>query len=57
MFHRTVQVQIVIVSLIVKKKYMRDALLARSKTYMETAKIRILAVKNAMEGQERFKVV
>ena len=24
---------------------------------METAKIRILAVKNAMEGQERFKVV
>jgi hypothetical protein len=57
MFHRTVQVQIVIVSLTVKKKYMRDALLARSKTYMETAKIRILAVKNAMEGQERFKVV
>jgi len=47
----------VIVSLTVKKKYMRDALLARSKTYMETAKIKILAVKNAMEGQERFKVV
>ena len=56
MFHRTVQVQIVIVSLTVKKKYMRDALLARSKTYMETAKIRLLAKKNAMVDLERFRV-
>jgi hypothetical protein len=45
------------VSLTVKKRYMQDALLERNRTYMEIVKTRLLAKKNVMEDQEKYKVV
>jgi hypothetical protein len=48
---------ILTVSLTVKKRYMQDALLERNRTYMEIVKTRLLAKKNVMEDQEKYKVV
>jgi hypothetical protein len=45
------------VSLTVKKRYMQDVLLGRNKTYMEIVKTKLLAKKNVMEDQEKYKVV
>jgi hypothetical protein len=43
-------------SLTAKKRYMQDVLLERNRTYMEIVKTRLLAKKNVMEDQERFRV-
>jgi hypothetical protein len=42
-------------SLIAKKRSMQDALPVKNKTYMEIVKITVLATKNVMEDQARFK--
>jgi hypothetical protein len=38
-----------------KKRYMQDALLERNRTYMEIVKTKLLAKKNVMEDQEKYK--
>jgi hypothetical protein len=43
------------VSLTVKKRYMQDVQLERNRTYMEIVKTRLLAKKNVMEDQEKYK--
>ncbi len=56
MCHLTVPVPTLTALLIAKKRYMQDAQPDKNKTYMETAKIRLLAKKNAMVDLERYKV-
>jgi hypothetical protein len=57
MFHPMALALILTVSLTAKKRYMQDAQLARNKTYMEIVKTKLLAKKNVMEDQEKYKVV